>query len=172
MELKLIFEDFVLRDKIMEIRERLKREGIEIKYYEDRYKDSFSKLMEDDFQWWWYGEYGPNLERDKPLPVLIAVDEHKDRVVGFIGFVAVGANKRAGFSPGVDPEYRKRGIGKVLVNLWAREVKEMGAEESLISTGIENYPAQRIYFDMGYEKLGEFCCELVKRFEERSDKAN
>lgn len=160
MRLKLIFEDFVLRDEVIEARERLKHEGIEIRYYEDQYRGSFSELMERRFQGWWYRGYKPNLEGDEPLPVLVAVD--KGRVVGFVGFVAVRENKRAGFSPGVDPEYRRRGIGTVLVNLWAKEVKEMGAEESLISTGVGNYPAQSIYFDMGYEKLGEFCDELVK----------
>ncbi len=164
MKLKLIFENFVLRNKIIETRERLKQEGIEIKYYKDQYKDSFSKLMEKHFQGWWYDSYRPNLERDKPLPVLIAVD--KDRVVGFIGFVTIGKNKRAGFTPGVDPEYRRRGIGKVLVNLWAKEVKEMGGEESLISTGMGYHPAQRIYSDMGYKKLGEFWDGLVKNLED------
>lgn len=75
---------------------------------------------------------------------MIAVDE--DRVVGFVGFVSVGENKRASFTPGVDPEYRRRGIGKTLVNLWAKEVKEMDAEESFISTGTENYPAKEYIF--------------------------
>lgn len=49
--------------------------------------------------------------------------------------------------------------------MWAKEVKEIGAEESFISTGTENHPAQSIYFDMGYKKLGEFCNELVKDLE-------
>lgn len=162
MRLKLTFKDFFLRDEIIEARERLKREGIEVRYYEDRYRGSFSALMERHFQGWWYYSYKPNLEKDRPLPVLIAVDQ--DRVVGFIGFVAVRANKRAGFSPGVDPTYRKRGIGKVLTNLWAKEVQERGAEESIISVGTENHPARSIYFDMGYQSMGEFCPRFTKKF--------
>jgi len=159
IQLRLIFEDFTWRDKIQKIRERLKQKCIEIKYYEDKYKQSFSRLMEKYFQGWWRSIYKPNLERDQPLPFLIAAD--KDKVVGFIGFVNV-KNKRAAFSPGVKPEYRNRGIGKTLVNLWAKEVKKIGAEESFISTGSENYPAQHIYFDMGYKKVGTFCTELIK----------
>ena len=96
-----------------------------------------------------------------PLPVLIAADG--DRVVGFIGFVRVHESGRAAFTPGVDPEYRRRGIGKVLVNPWGAEVKKKGAELSMISTGSTNYPAQRIYFGMGYRKLGEFSTSLTKR---------
>jgi len=161
MKLKLMFDDFTLKHEIMERRDRLRQEGIEVKYYEEQYRKSFTALMEKHFQGWWHSTYRPNLERDKPLPLLIAVD--KEKVVGFIGFVGVEENKRAGFSPGVAPEYRRKGIGKVLVNLWAKEVKEMGAEESVISTGTDNYPAQRIYFDMGYKKLGEFWSKLVKK---------
>ena len=116
--------------------------------------------MESYFQGWWYGSYKKNLEAVEPMAVLIAADG--DRVVGFIGFVVVRDNGKAGFSPGVDPAYRKRGIGKVLVNLWGEAVKEIGAEESIISTGTRNEPAQRIYFDMGYRKLGEFFARLAK----------
>ncbi len=122
--------------------------------------------MEQHFQSWWYGSYRPNLERDKPWPVILAVDVAQDRVVGFIGYITVAQNGRAGFSPGVDPAYRKRGIGKVLVHLWAKDVREMGAVESLISTGLGNIPARSIYFDMGYQNIGEFCSRLVKQFED------
>ncbi|HNS33177.1 MAG TPA: GNAT family N-acetyltransferase [bacterium] len=160
MKLKLKFKDFTLKDEILEAREKLEREGIEIRYFEAGYRDSFSEMMQAYFPEWWHGCFRQNLEREKPLPVLVAVDGKK--VVGFTGFVYVEKNKRAGFAPGVDPEYRKRGIGRVLVNLWAKEVKEMGAEESLIETATDNYSAQRIYFEMGYKKIGEFCGKLEK----------
>jgi len=159
--LRLVFDAFRLREEILETREKLRREGIEITYYQDQHRDSFSRLMERYFSGWWYHSYRPNLERRERLPVLVALEG--DRVVGFVGFVHVRENGRAGFSPGVDPEYRRRGIGKVLVNLWAQDVKEMGAVESIISTDTENYPAQRVYFGMGYRKLGEFCNILTKR---------
>lgn len=38
-------------------RERLKPEGIEIKYYEDQYEDSFSRLMQESFHGWWHKSY-------------------------------------------------------------------------------------------------------------------
>ncbi len=41
----------------------------------------------------------------------------------------------------------------------------MGAVESLISVGLRNVPASSIYFDMGYEEMGEFCSVLTKRLE-------
>lgn len=161
IKLRLRFEDFSLRDQIVETRERLCREGIQFRHYGDRDRDSFVSLVKGQFPHWWHSTYGPNLDRDHPLPVLIALED--DRVVGFIGFVRVHEDRTAAFTPGVDPEYRGRGIGTVLVNLWGAEVKEEGAVESAISTGTTNYPAQRIYFGMGYENLGEFSSNLTKR---------
>jgi len=161
MRLELKFQNFSLRDEIVKTRERLRGEGIEIKYYGAGYRGSFQRLMETEFTHWWHFIYRPNLDRDDPLPVLIATDG--DRVVGFVGFVHVSEDGRAGFTPGVDPDYRRRGIGEVLVNLWGAEAKDRGAEKSLISTGTTNYPAQCIYFGMGYRKLGEFSRGLTKR---------
>lgn len=122
--------------------------------------------MEPYFRSWWYGSYRPNLERDKPWPVILSVDVAQERVVGFIGYISVAPNGKAGFSPGVDPAYQKRGIGKVLVHLWAKDVKEMGAVESLISTGLGNIPDRAINPDLGYQNLGDFCSRLVKQFED------
>ncbi|MCK4376360.1 MAG: GNAT family N-acetyltransferase [Candidatus Brocadiae bacterium] len=160
MRLRLSFEDYSFPDEVAGIRERLRRDGIEIEYYEGRHEDSFCRLLQRHFRSWWHAIYQPNLTRAEPLPVLIAVDA--DRVVGFVGFVTVWEGKRAGFTPGVDPQYRRRGIGKVLLNVWARDVKRLGAQESIISTGTDNYPAQRIYFAMGYKKLGEFYSSFTK----------
>jgi len=150
--LHLEFEGFVLRPEIVRRREELLREGIVIRYYEPRDEVSFAALMERHFPGWWHQAYRPNLERPYPLPVLIAA--HGDDVIGFVGFVHVDSVGHASFSPGVDPRYRGRGIGKVLVNLWADEVKKRGAAESVISTGTTNYAAQRIYFGMGYRPVG------------------
>ena len=160
LKLRLQFKHFSLRDEIAASRTRLEREGIVFTYCEDRYRSSFAQLMSSNFQGWWYGSCKGNLEADEPLPVLIAVDG--DQVIGFIGYVAVRENGRANFCPGVDPAYRKRGIGKVLANLWGEAVRQKGAVESIISTGLHNEPAKRIYFDMGYRQIGEFLATLTK----------
>ena len=103
--------------------------------------------------------FRPNLERQTPRPVLIAAEG--SRVAGFIGFADVNERGLADFVLGVSPDYRRRGIAAVLVNLWASEVKAKGAVESQIDTGVNN-PAQHIYLDTGYEKLGEFSVHLTK----------
>ncbi len=164
MRLELNLETFELRDAIAGLREALAHNGIEIRFYEDCHFDSMEQLMERHFRNWWFASYRPNIEKETPSPVLVAVDREGDRVVGFAGFVTVGSNGRAGFSPGVDPDYRGKGIGKAMANLWADEVKKIGATSSRISTGFTNIPAKTIYFDMGYQMIGEFCSRLAKTF--------
>lgn len=167
LRLTLSFENFALGDEVKKTRKRLNGEGIDIRYYEAHDRERFAACMLDheDFHGWWHRTYKPNLSSARPLPVLIAVDTSNDRVVGFVGFVHVTENGQAAFSPGVDPRYRRRGIGGVLVNLWADEVQKRGARESMISTGQDNAPAQRIYFDMGYKVVGRFCARLIKRID-------
>ena len=162
IRLELDFRNFALRKEVVELRRSLEQDGIDILYYEDRFRESLGALMETHFRNWWFGSYRPNLEREVPLPVLIAVDTDRNRVVGFTGFVRVGSSGRAGFSPGVDPAYRGRGIGKVLANLWAADVKQQGAVESVIGTGVGNVPAKSVYFGMGYRQTAEFFTKLVK----------
>jgi len=153
LSLKLDFKDFKLRDEILDEKRRLEKEGIEFKYYAAKHRDSFSKFMEKNFKGWWFRSLRPNLMRTEPLPFLIAT--YKSEVVGFVAYVQVGKDGRTGMSPGVSPEFRGRGIGKVLINLWAHEVEKRGAKESIIMTGSANKVAQHIYFELGYKQLGE-----------------
>ena len=162
MRLELNLGTFELRDEIVRLRNDLATNGIELRFYEDRDFGSMEQLMERHFRNWWFASYRPNIEKETPSPVLVAVDRGRERVVGFAGFVTVSSNGRAGFSPGVDPDYRGKGIGRALSNIWADEVKKVGATSSRISTGFTNIPAKTIYFDMGYQMIGEFCSRLAK----------
>jgi GNAT superfamily N-acetyltransferase len=152
--LRLRFDGFSLRPEITARRVELEQEGIEVRYYGGGDWESLSKLLQTHFPRWM------RREDTTKHPLLVAV--HRDRVIGFAAFVVVDRDGRSAFSPGVDPEYRGRGIGKVMVNVWGAEVKKLGAEESILSTGERNYPAQRIYFEMGYQKLGALCCGMTK----------
>jgi ribosomal protein S18 acetylase RimI-like enzyme len=160
MRLRLMLDGFSLRQGILEARARLKEEGIEVTYCGDSQGESFAELARKHFDSWWYLMFRPNLEREKPRPVLIAAEG--SRVVGFIGFADVNERGWADFVLGVSPDYRRRGIASVLVNVWASEVKAKGAVESQIDTGVNN-PARHIYLDAGYEKLGEFTVHLTKK---------
>jgi ribosomal protein S18 acetylase RimI-like enzyme len=160
MELRLTFEGSGFPEKAQSSVARVREHGIDVRYYRDADRESFADLLQKRFAAWWFDIYRPNLERPEPRPVLVAVDGR--RVVGFVGMVHVGRSGSAGFTPGVHPEYRRRGVATALLHTWAAEVKKLGAVQSTISTNTTN-PAQHIYFGMGYEKLGEFTTRLTKR---------
>jgi len=159
MRLRLRFDSFSLRQETRDARTHLQEEGIEVMYCDASHRAAFAELAETHFDSWWYLLFRPNLASPRPRPVLIAAT--RDSVAGFIGFADVNENGSADFVLGVSPDYRRRGIAGVLVNVWASEVKAKGAVESQIDTGVNN-PAQQIYFGAGYEKLGQFPVHMTK----------
>ena len=169
MRLHLEFGDFSLSDEVRQAREALLAEGIEIRYCEPEDGDLLGRMMTESCRTWWQSSYGPNLQVAEPKPVLIAVDTSRPWVAGFAGFVSVSPSGGTGMSPGVDPAYRGRAIGKVLCNVWGDEVKRMGATHSRISTGLANEAAKAIYFGMGYRNIGEFHSRMSKRLMDRAE---
>ena len=106
MQLRLDFDDFRMSAEVQQARDRLASEGIEIGYYEGKHRESLAKLMEDQFQSWWYQAYRPNLLSESPKGLLLAAEG--DRVVGFVSFVHVSEDGNASFCPGVDAAFRRR----------------------------------------------------------------
>ena len=52
-------------------------------------------------------------------------------------------------------EYRKKGIGKILVEYWEREMKQNGYKNVLTSTQ-SNEESQHFYRKLGYKEIGGF----------------
>ncbi len=82
----------------------------------------------------------------------IVLAKRLDRVVGFI---------RVGDDGGVlgiatDKNLRSRGIGKLLLFEAMRMLKRRGVELATLTTGAENFPAQRIYGKAGFITTGSF----------------
>lgn len=155
----LYFKDFKLKDEILEIRRKLEDEGIRIQYYEPRYKKSLSFSKFEGQDWFsresWIPSMWKSITDSRNIDDELIVT-HGERVVGFMGLTHVEEwGEAAHQGPFVDPEYRGRKIGKVLVNLWCHEVKKKGAWYSFIGVYVNNYYAQKCYFYAGYKKLGE-----------------
>lgn len=53
----------------------------------------------------------------------------------------------------VKPEYRRKGIGKTLVDFIKRTAAEQGFSELSIGVDIDNYPALKLYVEAGFEKI-------------------
>ena len=53
----------------------------------------------------------------------------------------------------VKPEYRRHGIGKMLVDFITDKAKELGYKEMSIGVDLDNYPALKLYVDCGFNKV-------------------
>jgi len=53
----------------------------------------------------------------------------------------------------VKKEYRRKGIGKALVDFIADEAKELGYSEMSIGVDLDNYPALKLYIDSGFNQV-------------------
>lgn len=72
--------------------------------------------------------------------------------VGQLGFV------------GTDEAHRGRHLGRVMVQMSLRRLKEWGASEALIATGLDNAAALRAYESAGFERrcnINEWSKELI-----------
>ena len=62
----------------------------------------------------------------------------------------------------VAPAYRRRGVGRVLIERIEQMARAGGAAEVIILTGFDNAPAQGLYRALGY---GDYALALRKRLE-------
>ena len=53
----------------------------------------------------------------------------------------------------VKPEYRRRKIGRTLVDFAIQEAVKMGCSELSIGVDLDNYAALKLYFEAGFSKL-------------------
>jgi ribosomal protein S18 acetylase RimI-like enzyme len=63
----------------------------------------------------------------------------------------------------VEAEYRRRGVGRALIDHAVRLAREAGADALLVLTGLDNEEAQRLYHATGFEDYG---LALYRRFRE------
>ncbi len=53
----------------------------------------------------------------------------------------------------VKPEYRRQGIGKMLIEYVTDKAKELGYSEMSIGVDLDNYPALKLYTNCGFDKV-------------------
>ncbi|MCD6313042.1 MAG: GNAT family N-acetyltransferase, partial [Thaumarchaeota archaeon] len=86
---------------------------------------------------------------------LKAVGGHGDIVGSIIGRVEKSSGKVIGrvYTVDVKPEYRRRGIGRMLLERLEAEFRRMGCEKVVLEVAIDNEPAINLYKSMGYRFL-------------------
>ena len=148
-------EEYEFSDKIKEIIEINKKDGISIELY-DKNKhyglDEFYKELNIyDFE----KVIRSNLELDNPYPFLVVSD--KGRIVGWTGAMWNEESGRGHFDGIAILEcYRNRGLGKALFSNLAYYNKNNGAKFMTFYTGLTNY-ARYIYMGAGFKIVQSFC---------------
>lgn len=87
------------------------------------------------------------------IPIVAEVDHH---IAGFAGLRVVPQIFYAGAHAEltelfVEENYRRRGVGRALIEFAERLAESKGAAAVVIHTGEDNYAAQTFYSTMGYE---------------------
>ena len=154
-------EQFELTAEIKERREKLCREGVEYRFYEPEDREELLAFMNRHFAGGWHVSIKRATEGPSPAKVLMALAD--GRIVGFMGPFHVSGRGEPGYfgSPGVAPDFRGRGIGKVMLHLGLDYLKSAGVSETTYGTGVTN-PARFIYFDSGAELVSSFCSNFHK----------
>jgi len=153
---------WTLRDSIKQRRDALASEGITYRLFGPADRDELLDFSSRHFAPEWRTTLDlATIEFRPDYPIRLALDG--DRLIGFMGPAWVpepGGEGHFG-SPGVDPKYRGRGIGKVIFHLGLNGLAEQGAVTTGYTTATWN-PAQHIYFDSGAKLLGVIAETLEK----------
>ena len=98
----------------------------------------------------WFRSHGGN------YPIIIA--ELEDRVVGCCSLSTYSRNKgyskTVELSVYVDKDFRRRGIGRILMNDIIRRAKDLGHHVILSSIAEDNDPSKRLHRGFGFELVG------------------
>jgi len=162
--------NFELRGDVKERKRRLQEEGFEFRWYQPEDRTALLEMVERCFSAAWYAIIEAAVSAEQLPKIMLAFASGK--MVGFIGPFSVGertfyfsTDSRVGWgsfgSPGVDPDFRKRGVGTVLWHLGFDYLKRCGAKFTEYGTGLVN-PAQHLYFHSG-ATLIEISCDCMQK---------
>ncbi len=159
---------FQLGEDIKERQSKLEAEGFTFRWYEPTDRDNLLQFMAQYFSGGWH-TFIQSITGQEPLAkILLALAS--DRIVGFIGGFHVDESGQHGKpreyasfgSPGVDPDFRQRGIGTVLFHLGLDYLKNEGASYVPYDTDVTN-PARFMYFRSGAQFIRVSCCYFYKQ---------
>ena len=145
-------KNFELPHDVEEKKERLKKQGIEICYFNEDKHFGFSQLFDNLKNEGWRKGVMSNLDKK----IVVAVKD--GRIIGYTGPLIVSSEGRGTFcGVGVHTDFRSFGIGKVIFSTLCHGLKEMGAEYISLFTG-ETNPAKFMYESIGFELVRKFSC--------------
>lgn len=108
-----------------------------------------SETVAERVVWMRSPAYDPRLD-------LVAVAPNGELAAFCRGSICIEENVRLGFASawidviGVHPAYRRRGLGRALLLLALRNMRDMGLNRALLSVGSWNMPAQHLFESCGF----------------------
>lgn len=128
--------------------------NLSIDYYNPKIHSGYEEFAEKINAPHWKKVLLNNINKDNPLPMLVALDNM--RVIGFAGPLKVEDSQRGYFAGiGILEEYRGQKLGKYLFNNLCMELKNIGAKYMTLFTG-ENNLAKYIYMNAGFKVVKQF----------------
>ena len=123
--------------------------GFKLELYDERIHTGMDEMLRRFGNPMWEREILGEPSRQKGgRPILVPV--YEKRVCGFTGPLDVEKNGRGYFAGiGIDPDFRGKGLAKVLFCELCQTLKKEGASYMTLFTG-ENNPARNIYEDAGF----------------------
>lgn len=119
--------------------------------YTDEDFDALYSIEKKCFPDYW-SEEGMKNELSQPK-AYYCVAKVGDFTVGYAGFWLI-ADEAEIMKVAVDPQYRKKGIGNLLLNWILEEAGKMGAKSVFLEVRCSNKPARRLYEANGFEIYG------------------
>lgn len=62
----------------------------------------------------------------------------------------------------VDPDYRKKGIGKLMTDYIEAKAKELGSTMIVLDAYVENFTAHKFYYNQGFVPRGYHFLKIIK----------
>lgn len=157
MYLRNDLERFELPAAVERQRDELESAGVTFEHLEPADRESLLALLDRHFSEGWHGRFERATANDdfSAVPIVKA----DGAVVGFMGPCWVDENTGEGSigTPGLDPDYRGRGIGKTRFFLGLQYLKQGGATFTEYRTGYDAMgedPATEMYFGSGARLVG------------------
>lgn len=151
MYLRNDLDRFELPEMVSERRDELESEGITFEHLDPADRESFLALLGEHFSEGWHDKFERVTANEKfpAIPVVKAENE----VIGFMGPCWVDDTGEGSIgTPGLDPAYRGRAIGKTRFFLGLQYLKRVGARFTEYRTGYDAMgedAATEMYFDSG-----------------------
>jgi [ribosomal protein S18]-alanine N-acetyltransferase len=127
--------------------------GLHIEPAETRDADILATLHAQGFHRGWPSQDFASYIAGRETPVYVACDA-KRKIAGF-AMLRLAADEAELITIAVDPRWRKKGIGRALMNAVLEDLATTAARRLFLEVAADNPAALRLYGRLGFNKIGE-----------------